>query len=248
MLSESKQLNGFSSELPRLDEPLTVRVKFRKVGDLQYISHLDLQRTLHRILVRARIPMWYTQGFNPHPKIVFSTPLSIGAESECEMVDIRIDRDISCQEIKERLNKQVTSDLAVLDVYYPTVKFSELKWAEYEITAYDPCMDPACADRIISLLQKDELPALKKTKSGEKQVNIRPWIHSLDCLFNNEDHLLTIHTILNVSGENYLNPELLFSVLDERCKVLTSAENIVNHTIMRQRMYSECEGKLVEFH
>ena len=67
-----------------------IRIKFRKVGDLQYISHLDLVRTMQKALKRAGLKMWYTEGFNPKPKMVFGPPLSIGVESECEFLDIRL--------------------------------------------------------------------------------------------------------------------------------------------------------------
>jgi radical SAM-linked protein len=72
------------------NEKLFVRVKFKKVGNLQYISHLDLVRTMHKVIVRARLPLWYTEGFNPKPKMIFAAPLSIGTESVCEFVDIRL--------------------------------------------------------------------------------------------------------------------------------------------------------------
>ena len=97
MLSEEKSVKGCYSRFERemLDEPKTVRIKFCKTGSLQFISHLDLQRTFHRILVRAGIPMWYTKGFNPHAKLVFGMPLSVGTESVCEMADLKIERKIS---------------------------------------------------------------------------------------------------------------------------------------------------------
>ena len=88
MLSEKKMIPGEKKlSLPMLEAPETVRIKFCKIGNLQFISHLDLQRTFHRVLVRANIPMWYTKGFNPHAKLVFGVPLSVGTESMCEMAD-----------------------------------------------------------------------------------------------------------------------------------------------------------------
>ena len=74
MLSESKLIEKKRlNALPRFERPITVRLKFKKVGSLQYISHLDLQRTFYRIIERACLPVWYTKGFNPHAKLVFST-------------------------------------------------------------------------------------------------------------------------------------------------------------------------------
>ena len=110
MLSERKNKLLEKKEMlsrPELPNPKVVRLKFCKVGTLQYISHLDLQRTFNRILVRACIPVWYTQGFNPHIKLVFSTPLSVGSESVCEYLDIKLSRDMTLDEIKERLNGNI---------------------------------------------------------------------------------------------------------------------------------------------
>ena len=82
MLSQKELTKKHPSKFdrPLLAEPVTYRVIFRKTGNLQFFSHLDLQRTWQRVLVRADIPMWYTKGFNPHSKIVFGVPLPVGSE------------------------------------------------------------------------------------------------------------------------------------------------------------------------
>ena len=67
-----------------------VRLRFSKTGRLKYISHLDINRAMSRAFKRAEIPLWYTEGFNPHPYMSFSLPLSLGVESLCESVDIRL--------------------------------------------------------------------------------------------------------------------------------------------------------------
>ena len=69
-------------------EHVAIRIKFTKTGALQYISHLDLHRTFSRLLVRCGVSIWYSEGFTPHPRLVFATPLSVGAESLCEYVDV----------------------------------------------------------------------------------------------------------------------------------------------------------------
>ena len=78
--------------VPETQLNIPVRAKFYKIGSLQYISHLDLVRTMTRVLVRSHIPAWYSQGFNPRLKLTFSLPLSIGTQSECEFFDIRLTR------------------------------------------------------------------------------------------------------------------------------------------------------------
>ena len=138
MLSNDKKISKLEERkrllsLPPLERPITVRLKFRKVGSLQYISHLDLQRTFNRVIVRACLPVWYTKGFNPHAKLVFSTPLSVGAQSVYEFLDIRIDREMSPEIIMERMNRELTDELYIVDAYVPKSDFSEIAWASYEL-------------------------------------------------------------------------------------------------------------------
>ena len=241
MLSQNEQVKAcyLRNTLPPLDEPRNVRIKFRKVGDLQYISHLDLQRTLHRILVRAGIPLWYTKGFNPHAKIVFSTPLSVGAQSECELVDIRIDREMSCERIKELLNNEVTDELRILDVYIPSTKFSEIMWANYTIEVCRDGLDSAMVDALKKTVSAEELKVIKKTKSGEKEVNIIPLIGKFDAELSADGTKIIINALLNVNADSYLNPDLLLTALDRECALLLAEPDKIWYTIMRNATYFE---------
>ena len=241
MLSKNEQVKScyLKKALPLLDIPVNVRIKFRKVGDLQYISHLDLQRTLHRILVRAGIPMWYTQGFNPHAKIVFSTPLSVGAQSECELVDIRIDREMSCERIKELLNKEVTEELKILDVYIPQTKFSDMVWASYTVEIFKSSFENGIIEKMTESVGRDELNVTKKTKSGEKEINIIPLIKKFDAELDKDGKKIRIEALLSVNSDNYLNPELLLSAINKDCGVLDAEPDEINYTIMRNATFLE---------
>lgn len=223
-------------EWPLLEAPVNVRVKFQKIGDLQYISHLDLQRTLHRILVRAGIPMWYTKGFNPHAKIVFSSPLSVGAQSVCEMVDIRIDRDMPCETIKELLNREVTDELRILDVYVAETKFSDIAWGAYEIDIHEEGI-ASKASSIMAITSEPELPATKKTKSGEKEIDILPLIRYITAELNEDEDYVKIKTVLSLGSDSYLNPELLLTVLKQKTRILASED--AWYSIMRTASFIE---------
>ena len=96
-------------------ESYTIRFKFKKVGSLQYISHLDLVRTMHKIGVRSRLPLKYTEGFNPKPKMVFAAPLSIGTESLCEFLDIKLRERIDELLALELLNKNMTEEMQAIE-------------------------------------------------------------------------------------------------------------------------------------
>ncbi len=233
-LTEKKRLR----ELPELERPITVRLKFRKTGSLQYISHLDLQRTFMRVIIRACIPAWYTKGFNPHAKLVFSTPLSVGAQSVCEYLDIRIDREMSCEEIKNRLNAELTDELYITDAYIPTKDFSDIAWSSYDIEIKTAGANAELADKAKSLLSTSPLVMLKKSKSGEKEVDIIPMIKSVDAYYHEENKTLKIKCLLSASSTVYLNPEILITALKNNLGIMSGDPTEEWYTIMRTGLYT----------
>ena len=218
MLPQYSKLNEKQriKELPELKVPQTVRLKFRKIGSLQYISHLDLQRTFNRVIVRACLPIWYTKGFNPHAKLVFSTPLSVGAQSICEYLDIKIDREMPIDIIVSRLNAELTDELHIIEGYIPTRDFSDIAWSKYEIEIFTLSSDKALAEKISSILTSSPINMTKKTKSGEKEIDITSYIAKLDTSFDESSSLIKISCTLSASAGEYLNPEMLISALKER--------------------------------
>lgn len=237
MLSENKVKGCYSKfERPMLDEPKVVRIKFCKTGNLQFISHLDLQRTFHRILVRAGIPMWYTKGFNPHAKLVFGAPLSVGCESICEMADLRIERKITFEEIKNQLNAQLTDEMYVLDVYKPESKFADIAYADYTITISTSKANESLKDSISSLFSFPVI-MIKRTKSGEKEVDITKFIKKLD--INVSEGKIVINTILSTGSTENLNPEYLINAMRDSLGILDKSDLSESYTIMRNRFLLE---------
>ncbi len=241
MLSEKEIRPGSKKlSLPLLDTPQTVRIKFCKIGNLQFISHLDLQRTFHRILVRANIPMWYTKGFNPHAKLVFGVPLSVGTESMCEMADLRLERKISLECIKEQMNKQLTDEMYVIDVYYPTTKFADIAYADYTITLKSPLITKN-SEAVFKKLFDSPIIMTKKSKSGEKEVDITSFIKHIS--FDATDGVMTINTILSAGNTENLNPEYIITALKNN-GLFTADPNIESYRIMRNKVYDKF---LIEF-
>ena len=245
MLSHGEKLTERARlrTLPLLDTPRTVRFQFRKVGNLQYISHLDLQRTFIRVINRACIPVWYTKGFNPHAKLVFSTPLSVGAQSEYEFLDLRIDRDMPCEELMARLNGELTEELCITDAYLPTTDFSAIAWASYE---YEVCTEGASADMAKALeqtLTTSPLTLVKRTKSGEKEVDIVPLIQSVAVRFDAETGNLRMQATLRALSTEFLNPEMLITGLKQKNGILASDPAKEWYTILRTAVMTE-DGEL----
>ena len=241
MLSEKKIIPGEKKlSLPLLENPVTVRIKFCKTGNLQFVSHLDLQRTFHRVLVRANIPMWYTKGFNPHAKLVFGLPLSVGTESMCEMADLRIERKIELEDIKKQLNEQLTDEMYVLEAYYPTTKFADIAYADYTITIKSDKIDEKTAQKATSFFMTP-IMMMKKSKSGEKEVDILSFVKRIE--YESEAGTLKIHAVLSAGSNENLNPEYIVSALRSAPELSDELEDIT-YRIMRNKVY---DGFMIEF-
>jgi len=221
-----------------LETPKTVRIKFRKVGDLQYISHLDLQRTVARVLVRAKIPMWYTQGFNPHAKVIFGLPLSVGTESECEFIDLRINRDITPAEVKERLNRELTPEMQILEAYEPTSTFADAAWSKYEMALRFDGADAIMAQKLQALFETSPLCMVKKTKSGDKEIDIIPMIKQVKAVYNDaHPGEIRISAILAAGNTVHLNPEMLIKAAKDRLGILSGDPTKESYSILRTHVY-----------
>lgn len=242
MLPEKEIIPGAKKfSRPMLDAPITVRIKFCKMGNLQFISHLDLQRTFHRVLVRADIPMWYTKGFNPHAKLVFGVPLSVGTESMCEMADLKIERQISLEDIKNQLNACLTDEMYILDAYYPTTKFADIVYADYSITIRSPKIT-INSDKDVTMLFSSPVMMIKKSKSGEKEVDITSFIKKLSVSSLNGE--MKINAILSAGSTENLNPEYIVTAIKNSLDIFSADPQCESYRILRNKVYDKY---LIEF-
>lgn len=191
-----------------------VRLRFSKTGRLKYISHLDINRAMSRALKRAQIPLWYTEGFNPHPYMSFSLPLSLGVESLCESVDLRIIGDITNNEIKNRLNNVLPQDIKIVDVYDDFRDNSEIVYSDY-VYKFEFKDNETAFEKIKNVLSSDEIIALKKGKQGRKRVmketNIKSFIDKYSISIRNDVIVLNIRLL--AGPKKNLNPSLLFDTI-----------------------------------
>ncbi len=218
--------------------PINLRVKFKKIGRLQYISHLDLVRTMNKIIVRAGLPLWYTEGFNPKPKMVFAAPLSIGTESVTEYMDLRLTERIDEKEALERLNRNMTEEMQAIEVYYPENKLTDLKWLSYKI-----CIKTnGCVDELAKMCEEallaDSVCVEKKTKGGELVLaDIRPLIKSASVTSDGQN--ITVFCVLSADASAFLNPEYVVKALKSRCGILSDNDLTSEYySIMREAAYS----------
>ena len=216
--------------------PIVLRVKFKKVGNLQYVSHLDLVRTMHKIIVRSKLPLWYTEGFNPKPKMVFAAPLSIGTESLVEFMDLRLIERIDPATAIASLNANMTDELVVLDAYYPDSKLTDLKWLSYVITMDTAGASVELADNINAALRADAMHVAKKQKPDDT-MDIKPLIKFASAVY--DGGVIRIDCTLSADASSFLNPEYLVKYLRSACGVLSN-ENIMteSYSILRHGAYA----------
>ena len=176
------------------------------MGDrMRFISHLDMTRFMSRLIRRAELPVWYTEGFNPHLYMTFALPLSLGFECDYAVVDIRLlDDDFDISALPEKLNAVCPPYIKFLDAGEPVKKAGDVAAAKFNITFDD---NGELTDALNRFFSRDSIIVLKKTKKGgEKEIEVADKIKAfyLDDACGNT--LLKI-TLPAGSTEN-LNPEL----------------------------------------
>ncbi len=189
-----------------------LRIKFSKLGMGKYISHLDLLRTFTRAIHRANLPVRYSQGFNPHQLITFSLPLALGVTSETEFVDIDFEEGTSKDLVMTALNGSLPPDIKVLKVSIPECKANDIVSARYiiELTAKETIEE----DAIKKFFAQENIAAMKKTKKGEKEINLRDYI--VDWKISEiSDHKISIDAILSAGGTANIKPEILVAKMEE---------------------------------
>lgn len=216
-----------------------VRLFFTKTGLSRYISHLDLMRCLSRALRRSGLPVWCTQGFNPHIYLSFSLPLPLGTESVCESADFRLEGETPLDEVKERLNGVLPEGVRVLRAAEPLHRPTELAFARYLLTLYGGDAPELCR-KIKEILSLPSLPAQKKAKRGRgrvyKEIDLREHIREFSVCADGERVELTV--VLTAGGRDNINPSLLLDVFKEEKIAVSDFE------ILREKL---CLADMTEF-
>ena len=182
------------------------RLKFSKMGNGKYVSHLDLLRCFIRAIARAKLPIKYSEGFNPHPSITFLLPLPIGVTSVCELVDMEFVENLPKNVIQERLNKVLPPDFSIIEVGIPISKARDLMCAGYNITIEHN--DGVDADKIEEFLSRDEVLITKKSKRSEKVVNMIEYIEKFEFLAKTPQ-LVILNILLAANSEKNLKPNVV---------------------------------------
>jgi radical SAM-linked protein len=165
-----------------------LRIRFTRGEEVKFISHLDLIRLWQRALNRAGVPLAYSEGFNPHPRMSLAAPLALGITSEAELMDITLARWVSPHSFTAAVNPQLPSGIEISEVFntpltMPSLQ-SQVRYAEYTVEIETGDGQASIQSAIASLLAKEQLPWQHQRDTGPRHYDLRALIEDLwliDC-------------------------------------------------------------------
>lgn len=197
---------------------------FEKSERLRHIGHLDIQRSVQRALRRSGLPVSYSKGFNPHILITFASALSTGAAGRREIMDVTLEREVTPEAFLTAMNGAMPPDMQlsyakVMDDRHPAL-MAQVQAADYTIEIKDAGAAKRITDALPAFLAQTSIMAMRKTKSGMKETDIRPLIHTLTVQGNALNTLMTLTESLACKPNMLINALSSFAGLEEAPQVL----------------------------
>ena len=205
-------------------------IKFTKGADIKFIGHLDLMRTIQRIIRRSGLPAEYSKGFNPHMALSIAQPLSVGVYSDGEYLDLVLTEAVGVGEVLEKLNESAP----------PTIKFLHATPVEIVENVKRLPQTMALLDgaryiikiKLNGTSKEEKWEIIKKTKKGEKLTDIKPLVKEFKYWIKDDE--LVLNTLIATGSRENLSAELLVNYLKEQISEINT-EAFVN--IKREEMY-----------
>lgn len=209
-----------------------LRIRFSKKGQLRWTSHLDLQRTLEKALRRAGIPVSYSEGFHPRPRVSFALPLPLGYTSDCELADIILFKEIQEDKLKESLGKQLPDGLEIKSVnnttlFQKSIMSFCLKVAYVITLPYNSEKAEEIYSSLKDFLGNREIMISKKGKN----INIRPFVDKIELRIPDGIFELKMDLIVKPTGS--VKPdEIIGSIFNKKVATLSTYHRL---TILTQK-------------
>jgi radical SAM-linked protein len=209
----------------------SVRLFFKKYGNMKFVSHLDMNRFMIRMVRMSGIPVWYSEGFNPHPYITFALPLSLGFESDYETMDIRLDKDeFENESVYNALRPLMPQGIELFDFGDPVMKAGDIVYADYKITF--GVLSTEIKEALNSYLSAEVIETEKRTKKGGlKTINIKDFIKAY-CFVDSDSVKFT----LAAGGNNNLNPKLILDAFESKTGIKLPAYSIIRTSMYNEKM------------
>ena len=209
----------------------TIRLKFKKTGLSIYYSQLDLQRVMARALKKSGLPVWYSQGFNPHIYMTFTLPLSLGHESECESVDFRLNEELTETEILKAMEGTLPQGIELVSAQAPDYDAREISFAKYDITLYGA--KDVVLNAINGYMSLEHAVVTKTTKKGKKDINLKELISNIEVIGEKDDSV-TFTAIYPAGTPLNVNPQLLLDFLKENYGI-----EVVDAFVIRKNLFDK---------
>ncbi|MDO5724876.1 MAG: TIGR03936 family radical SAM-associated protein [Tissierellia bacterium] len=197
-----------------------IRICYQRINLLRFISHLDTLRLFQRAFIRADIPVAYSEGFNPHPRISMGDPVSLGIESKEEYMDIKLSSPLDGDTLCKRLNAQLPKDIRILDYTYENLDKSIqslINSCDYIFILdlkYDDFIN--LKKSLDLFLNEEHIMIKRKRKRRGKKIeieeNIKPLINAVKSI-DYEEGFLNLKVNLSSALDAHLKPELFFDAL-----------------------------------
>ncbi len=202
---------------PNQTKKYRLRLLFAKKDQIKYISHLDLLLAWERALRRAQIPLAYSQGFNPRPKIQIASGLPLGTTGSSEILDIIITGYVEPDDALSQIRRALPVGIALHSVTEVPLKSPTLQQllreAEYKVLVETDVSDEKLRLRIQSLLDADEIIQTRQRKQKTEKFDLRPWLHELE-LVSATDQETCLHLRVTAGQHGNLRPEAVLKALD----------------------------------
>lgn len=224
-----------SMQVLSIDQMPLVRIIFSKTGRAKYTSHLDTMRTMSRAFKRSGLPVWYTQGFNPHMYINFALPIALGYESICESMDIRLTEEIPLSEVVDKLNKALPPGFEAVSAAAPASDPKEITWADYTVRLiYHDTKTDAVVAKLDAFLKLPVIEVVKKSKKGEKTVDIKPLSQVLSIKEEQPAVYLNLRMASGITVN--INPTLLLKAFYSFCDFEPDGVKITRTAILGESL------------
>jgi len=208
---------------------------FEKGERIRHIGHLDIQRSVQRGLRRSGLPVAYSQGFNPHILITFASALSTGACGKREIMDVTMAGDVEAEEFLVKMNRAMPPEMQLkearaVDNKHPSL-MGMVAAADYDLLIRDEAQGEKLAAALPEMMKKDQIMAMRKTKTKLAECDIKPLIYSLYA--EKKDGKTHLRAMMTLTERESCKPQMLLEAL----KAQAGIEAEVRMLVTREGLY-----------
>lgn len=195
---------------------MKARIKFSKTGSMKYVGHLDIMRYFQKAIRRSGLPIRYSEGFNPHQIMSFAAPLGVGITSEGEYLDIELKDAVPGREALSRLQATMVEGMEIKQFKYLPEKtpnaMSSLAAASYILSYKHPEQFSYSLSELLDAKKRffddaDEIRIVKKTKKGERELDLKPLVFSFSIVEKQGD--IRFELLVSTGSVDNIKPELV---------------------------------------